>query len=89
METLGQFSVEINTKGTKVKRFNESIDHPYRIVFVDVIFEPIRQQQPLCPINAIDESFHAQHPSSGAEILPVALGFSHSLGQERTFATVA
>jgi hypothetical protein len=47
------------------------------------IFEPTREQKSLGPINAIDESFHAQHQASGAEILPVAQEFSHSLDHKQ------
>ena len=32
---------------TQIERVNESTDHPHRLVFVDVIFEPIRQQKSL------------------------------------------
>jgi len=35
-------------------------------------------------INSIDESLHAEHQSTGAEILPAVGDFSHSLGQKRT-----
>lgn len=44
-----------------------------------MVFQPIREQKPLGTINAIHESLHAEHPSAGAQIMPVDAGFSHSL----------
>jgi hypothetical protein len=35
-------------------------------------------------INTIHESLHAEHPSAGAQIMPVEAGFSHSLDPKRT-----
>lgn len=54
----------------QIKRFNERIDHPHRIVLVDVVLQSIREQKSLRSINAIDKSRHVGHPSTGAEILP-------------------
>ncbi|WP_282272902.1 hypothetical protein, partial [Stenotrophomonas sp. PS02298] len=46
---------------------------------------PIREKKSLGTINAIHESLHAEHPSTGAQIMPAEAGFSHSLGRKRTF----
>ena len=50
----------------QIEGFDEGIDHPHWVVFVDVVFQPIREQKPLGTINSIDESLHAEHPSTGA-----------------------
>jgi len=53
---------------------------------VDVVLQPIREQKPLGSIYSIDESLHAEHPSTGTQIMPVEAGFSHSLGRNRPVA---
>ncbi|WP_206746856.1 hypothetical protein, partial [Stenotrophomonas maltophilia] len=42
------------------------------------------EKKSLGTINAIQESLHAEHPSTGAQIMPAEAGFSHSLGRKRT-----
>ena len=74
----------IEAKRAQVECFDEGIDHPNGVVFVDVVFKPIREQKPLGTINAIHESLHAEHPSTGAQIMPVEAGFSHSLDPKQT-----
>ncbi len=54
---------------------------------MDVVLQPIRKQKSLGTIDSIYESLHAEHQSTGAEILPAERHFSHSLGQERTSNT--
>ncbi|MFT2133990.1 hypothetical protein, partial [Stenotrophomonas maltophilia] len=41
-----------------------------------------REKKSLGTINAIQESLHAEHPSTGAQIMPAEAGFSHSLGRK-------
>ena len=74
----------LEAQRAQVERFNEAIDHPHWVVFVDIVFKPIGEQKPLRTINAIHESLHAEQPLTGAQIMPVKVGFSHSLGQKRT-----
>lgn len=71
----------LETQLAQIECFDESIDHPHRVVFVDVVFQPIREQKALGTINSIHESLHPKHPSTGAQILPAEAGFSHSLGR--------
>jgi hypothetical protein len=42
----------------QVQRFNESLDHPHRIVSVDVILKRRRQKRSLSAIRALDEAMH-------------------------------
>ena len=75
----------IEAQFAQIERLDEGIDHPHRVVFVDVVFQPIREQKPLGAINAIHKSLHVEHPSTGAQIMPVEAGFSHSLGRKWTW----
>ncbi|WP_206746853.1 hypothetical protein, partial [Stenotrophomonas maltophilia] len=43
------------------------------------------EKKSLGTINAIQESLHAEHPSTGAQIMPAEAGFSHSLDPKQTF----
>ena len=65
----------LETQLAKVEFIDENIDHPHRVAFVDVVFQSIREQKPLGTINAIHESLHAEHPSTDAQIMPVAARF--------------
>ena len=67
----------------QIEGFDEGIDHPHWVVVVDVVLQPIREQKPLGTINSIDKSLHAEHQSTGAEILPAEGEFSHSLGRKQ------
>ena len=67
---------------------HEDINRPYRVVIVDEVFQSIREQKPLGTINAIHESLHVEHPSTGAQIMPVEAWFSHSLDPKRTSSGV-
>ena len=74
----------LEAQSAQIECVHEGINHPHRVVIVDEVFQPIREQKPLGTINAIHESLHAEHPLTGAQIMPVEAGFSHSLGQKRT-----
>ena len=76
--TMGSLEAQL----TQIECLDESIDHSHRVVFVDVVFQPIREQKALGTINSIHESLHAEHPLAGAQIMPVDAGFSHSLGRK-------
>ena len=71
----------LEAQRAQVEGLDECIDDPHRVVLVDVVLQPIREQKPLGSIYSIDESLHAEHPSAGAQIMPVEAGFSHSLGR--------
>ena len=60
------------TQETQIACFDKGIDHPHRIVPMDVVLQPIRKQKSLRTIDSINESLHAGHQSTGAEILPAA-----------------
>lgn len=79
--TIGGLEAQL----AQIKRLDKGIDDSYRVVFVDLVFQSIREQKPLRTINSIHESLHAKHPSTGAQILPAEAGFSHSLGRRLTY----
>ena len=56
-------------QGGKVQFVDEDLDHPNRVLLVDVILQAVRQQRRLHPIFAIDEPMHRQPPK------PQASGF--------------
>jgi hypothetical protein len=45
-------------QGRKVQLVNKDLDHPNRVLLVDVILQAVREQRPLHPIFAIDEPMH-------------------------------
>lgn len=77
----------VEAQRAHVERFDKGFDYPHGVVFVDVVFQSIREQQPLGTINTIHESLHAEHPSTGAQIMPVEGDFSHNLGRKLPLPT--
>src|SRR5262249_24928032 len=51
-------------QGGQVQFINEDLDHPNRVLLVDVILQAMRQQRRLHPIFAIDEPMHRRPPRS-------------------------
>ncbi len=63
-------------QGGQVQFVDEDLDHPNRVLLVDVILQAMRQQRRLHPVFAIDEPMHRQplKPSSPG-ILKALIGF--------------
>ena len=79
----------LEAQSAQIQCFHEGINHPHRVVIVDEVFQPIREQKSLGTINTIHESLHAEHPLAGAQIMPVEAGFSHSLGRKQTCPAIS
>ena len=52
------------TKLTKIKGVDKSVDDPDRIVLVDIIIQRCWEQCTLCTIFAFDKTLHRQSPNS-------------------------
>ncbi len=68
---------------------DEDIDYPNRIVFVNPVFQTIREQRRLAPIDALDKSFHPITPiRTGEESHPDSNGKKPVLTQPATIADI-
>jgi hypothetical protein len=50
-------------QGGKIELVDEKVDHPNRVLLIDIILQAVREQCPLHPIFAVDEPMH-RHPQS-------------------------
>lgn len=41
----------VKAQETQIEGLDECIDHPHRVVFVDVVLQPIREKKPLRSIR--------------------------------------
>ena len=62
---------------------DEQVNHPYRVVFSDVIVEPFGKHHTLGTILTLNESFHIASRLNNIVSIP-EMTFSHTLGRLQT-----